>query len=232
VAQSARFTSAHYRRVLAFIRARLDQTVTVDELAREAGMSASHLMRGFNETLGSTPMQFVLAYRVEQARKMPEDPARPLGEIAMECGFSDQAHFWLSFKQLTVQTPMKTLILSTNAALLATSALADMQARTFTFANEDAVLSDTLYLPEGHDGTALPTVLVTGSWTSVEEQMPALYAEELVKSGFAATTIDFRGWSKSGNLSVNTPGGMRFIESATAKISNIEATLECDCQPA
>ncbi len=105
MAQSARFTSAHYRRVLAFIRARLDQTVTVDELAREAGMSASHLTRVFNETLGSTPMQFVLAYRVEQARKMPEDPARPLGEIAMECGFSDQAHFSLSFKQLTGQTP-------------------------------------------------------------------------------------------------------------------------------
>ncbi|MGA9251341.1 MAG: AraC family transcriptional regulator [Roseobacter sp.] len=77
MAQSARFTSAHYRRVLAFIRARLDQTVTVDELAREAGMSASHLTRGFNETLGSTPMQYVLAYRVEQARKMLEGPRAP-----------------------------------------------------------------------------------------------------------------------------------------------------------
>ncbi len=74
---------------------------------------------------------------------------------------------------------MKTLILSTAATLLVTSALADVETRHFTFENNGAVLSGTLYLPEGHDGSALPAVLVTGSWTSVEEQMPALYDDKL-----------------------------------------------------
>lgn len=120
---------------------------------------------------------------------------------------------------------MKTLILSTAATLLVTSALADVQTRHFTFENNGAVLSGTLYLPEGHNGTALPAVLVTGSWTSVEEQMPALYAEEMVERGFAAVTFDFRGWGKSGNLPAETPGGMRFIESPAAKVSDIEAAF-------
>ncbi|MEE4187135.1 MAG: AraC family transcriptional regulator [Roseobacter sp.] len=105
VALSARFTSAHYARVLGFIRTQLDQTISVDALAREAGMSPSHFARVFKETLGSTPMQYVLAYRVEQARKMLEEPARPLSDIAIACGFADQAHFSRSFKQLTGQTP-------------------------------------------------------------------------------------------------------------------------------
>ncbi len=105
IALSARFTSDHYKRVLAFIRARLDRTITLDELAREAGMSTSHFSRVFKETVGSTPMQYVLAYRVEQAIKMMEDAARPLGDIALECGFADQAHFSRSFKQVTGQTP-------------------------------------------------------------------------------------------------------------------------------
>ncbi len=105
IALSARFTSSHYNRVLAFIRVRLDQTITVDELAGEAGMSPSHFSRVFKETLGSTPMQYVLAYRIEQAMKMMEDATRPLGDVALACGFADQAHFSRSFKQVTGQTP-------------------------------------------------------------------------------------------------------------------------------
>jgi len=102
---SARFTSAHYHRVLAHIRARLDQTITVDDMAAEAGMSPSHFSRVFKETLGSTPMQYVLAYRIEQAIKMMSDPGRPLGDIGLACGLADQAHFSRSFKQVTGQTP-------------------------------------------------------------------------------------------------------------------------------
>ena len=105
LAMSARFTSAHFHRVLAYIRGRLDRTIAVEELAREAGMSVSHFSRVFKETLGATPMQYVLAYRIEQAIKMMADPNLALGEIALACGFADQAHFSRSFKQVTGQTP-------------------------------------------------------------------------------------------------------------------------------
>ena len=104
-ALSARFTSARYQRVLALIRTRFGETITVEGMAREAGMSPSHFSRILKETLGSTPMQYVLAYRIEQAMKMMADPARPLGDIALACGFADQAHFSRSFKQVTGQTP-------------------------------------------------------------------------------------------------------------------------------
>lgn len=102
---SSRFTSQQYQRVLAYVQKRLDRTITVDQLASEAGMSTSHFARVFKETLGSTPMQYVMSFRIEQAMKMIEDPKRPLGDIALACGFSDQAHFTRSFKQVTRQTP-------------------------------------------------------------------------------------------------------------------------------
>ncbi|EAQ45234.1 Transcriptional Regulator, AraC family protein [Roseobacter sp. MED193] len=102
---SARFTSRHYQSVLFYIQTRLDRTITVDQLAAEAGMSSSHFARLFKETLGSTPMQYVMAYRIEQAIRMMEDTARPLGDIALACGFADQAHFTRSFKQVVGQTP-------------------------------------------------------------------------------------------------------------------------------
>lgn len=117
---------------------------------------------------------------------------------------------------------MKTLNLTTAAMLMAsTSAIAQVETRTLTFENEGATLSGTLYLPEGHDGAPLPTVVVTGAWTSVEEQMPSVYAEQIVKRGFAAFTFDFRGWGKSGDL----PQNVRFVESPEAKTSDIRAAF-------
>lgn len=117
---------------------------------------------------------------------------------------------------------MKLVSLTTAALLMAsTAAIAQVETRTVTFENEGATLSGTLYLPEGHDGSALPTVIVTGAWTSVEEQMPRVYAEEMVERGFAAFTFDFRGWGKSGDL----PQNVRFVESPEAKTSDIRAAI-------
>ncbi|MEL7099424.1 MAG: alpha/beta hydrolase [Pseudomonadota bacterium] len=116
----------------------------------------------------------------------------------------------------------KALTTTVAGALLAsTSALAQVETRTITFTNEGETLSGTLYLPEGYGGGALPTVVVTGAWTSVEEQMPRVYAEHMVERGFAAFTFDFRGWGKSGDL----PQSVRYVESPAAKTSDIRAAF-------
>lgn len=123
----------------------------------------------------------------------------------------------------TGEIKMKTFALTTAAFLMAsTAATAQVETRTVTFENAGAKLSGTVYLPEGHDGAALPTVVVTGAWTSVEEQMPAVYAEQMVERGFAAFTFDFRGWGKSGDL----PQNVRFVESPDAKTSDIRAAFD------
>ncbi len=117
---------------------------------------------------------------------------------------------------------MKTIALATAATLMATTAaIAQVETRTVTFKSEGATLSGTLYLPEEHDGKGLPAVVVTGAWTSVQEQMPANYAREMAERGFAAFTFDFRGWGKSGDL----PGHVRYVESPEAKTSDIRAAF-------
>jgi len=117
---------------------------------------------------------------------------------------------------------MKTPVLTTLATLAATTALADIQTRSVTFENAGSTLSGTLYLPEDHSRAPLSTVVVTGAWTSVEEQMPRVYAMEMVERGFAAFTFDFRGWGKSGDLE----NQIRFKEDPTAKASDIRAAFD------
>lgn len=117
---------------------------------------------------------------------------------------------------------MQIATLTAAATLLASTALADVQTRAVTFENEGATLAGTLYLPEGAGDAPLPAVVVTGAWTSVEEQMPREYAMAMVERGFAAFTFDFRGWGKSGDLAES----VRYREDPAAKTSDIRAAFD------
>lgn len=99
------FTASHYKRVLDFVSDRFGDPITIEDMARVAGLSAAHFARLFKEVLGDSPYQFVMDYRVEQAKRMLHDPARPMVDVALACGFADQPHFSRTFKQLTGVTP-------------------------------------------------------------------------------------------------------------------------------
>lgn len=99
------FTTSHYKRVLDFIADRFAGPISIDEMARVAGLSPAHFSRLFKEVLGDSPYQFVMDYRVEQAKRMLVEPGLPLIDVALACGFADQAHFSRIFKRLTGQTP-------------------------------------------------------------------------------------------------------------------------------
>jgi AraC family transcriptional regulator len=93
------------RRVLELIDARLGGPLSVEDLAREAGLSPAHFARAFRETLGQSPHQFVLARRLERARLLLDAPnARP-SEVAAAVGFADQAHLTRLFRRQFGLTP-------------------------------------------------------------------------------------------------------------------------------
>jgi len=84
------------------------------------------------------------------------------------------------------------------------------------FESEGRTLVGMLHLP---DATApAPAVIVTGSWTTVKEQMPANYAPRLAQRGFAAFTFDFSGFGES-------EGEPREVESARAKAADFSAAV-------
>ncbi len=99
------FTAQHYKRVLKHVQLHFGSSLTIEDLAKEAGLSTAHFARLFRQVLGETPYQFLMDYRIEQAKRMLQDAQRPLIDIALACGFSDQPHFTRIFKRLTGQTP-------------------------------------------------------------------------------------------------------------------------------
>ena len=102
---SRSFTSKHYKKVLDYVAQNYSGNVTLDKVAEVANMSSYHFSRLFKQTIGQSPHQFVMSYRIEQAKKMLKDMNRGMLDIALSCGFADQAHFSRVFKQLTGSPP-------------------------------------------------------------------------------------------------------------------------------
>lgn len=96
---------AKLRRVIEFIRADMASNVSVEDLARIAGISPRHFIRAFHESVGQTPAKFVLATKVDHAKYLLANSDQSALEIAINCGFCHAQHFSTAFKKLTGCTP-------------------------------------------------------------------------------------------------------------------------------
>lgn len=52
-----------------------------------------------------SPIQYLIAYRVEWAKEMLEDTTKYVMEICLECGFENVSYFIRRFKRVTGMTP-------------------------------------------------------------------------------------------------------------------------------
>ncbi len=91
--------------VIDYIAAHLDQNLELEALAQLVGMSQFYFSRLFKQSLGITPHQYVIQQRVERAKQMISNGTLGLAEIALDCGFANQAHLNRLFKRLTGVTP-------------------------------------------------------------------------------------------------------------------------------
>jgi AraC family transcriptional regulator len=93
------------RRIDAYIEAHLHETVDLESLASEAGLSPYHFARMFKHSTGESPHAQLLRRRVEKARTMIDAGKIGLADIAAACGFSSQSHFTARFRQQVGLTP-------------------------------------------------------------------------------------------------------------------------------
>ena len=96
---------ARLQNVLNHIHNHLAEDLSVPALAARAGVSVAHFRRLFLEAIGTPPHRYILATRLEQARKLLATTTVPIAQIGEECGFSSQSHFTACFKAAHASTP-------------------------------------------------------------------------------------------------------------------------------
>lgn len=77
----------------------------VEQLAALAGVHPRHLLRTFRRYHGTTVAQYVRQRQLQQARVALATSKQPLAMIALDAGFSDQAHFTRVFRHTYGETP-------------------------------------------------------------------------------------------------------------------------------
>lgn len=92
--------------------------------------------------------------------------------------------------------------------------------RKVEFKSEGLVLKGNLHLPQNFDEKKnYKVIVVTGSWTTVKEQMADLYAAKLAQKGLVALTFDFRNYGMS-------EGQPRNYENPEMKAKDIKNAVE------
>jgi AraC family transcriptional regulator len=94
-----------FHRATEMLRANLDGQITLSQVARECKLSVSHFVRAFKQTVGQPPYRWLLEQRIDAAKELLLHSGLPMVEIALKCGFADQACFIRAFRKLLNTTP-------------------------------------------------------------------------------------------------------------------------------
>jgi AraC family transcriptional regulator len=97
--------SARLRRIKELVHAKMEDDLSLDEMAQSVGLSTAHFARMFRKSTGRTPHQFVLRQRLERAKAMLRAPDARVLDVAVACGFKTQQHFAQVFRDVWGVSP-------------------------------------------------------------------------------------------------------------------------------
>ncbi|MQT01337.1 helix-turn-helix domain-containing protein [Streptomyces jumonjinensis] len=89
----------------AWMAARLDRPLTLDDIAAHAGLTVRSLNRRFRAETGLTPLQFLLRARVQLAQRLLERGDEPVERIAAQTGLGTPANLRHHFLRFTGTSP-------------------------------------------------------------------------------------------------------------------------------
>jgi len=93
------------RRIKELIDAKMENDLSLDEMAQSVGLSTAHFARMFRKSTGETPHQVVLRQRIDRAKAMLRAPDARVLDVAVACGFKTQQHFAQVFRDACKISP-------------------------------------------------------------------------------------------------------------------------------
>lgn len=87
------------------VQTRLEQPMTVDDVAKLAGLSTFQLDHRIREVFHVSASQLMLKFRLDRATQRLRDTTLPIAHIALEIGYADQSSFTRQFHRTIGLTP-------------------------------------------------------------------------------------------------------------------------------
>lgn len=86
-------------RAISYIQSRLNEKITVEQIADSIGYSPSYFSRIFTRETGLTPYQFIMRSRLDRASQLLQTTRLPIQDIAFQTGFSTVSNFCYAFRR-------------------------------------------------------------------------------------------------------------------------------------
>lgn len=96
---------ARLRKIKELVQEKMEEDLSLEEMARTVGLSAAHFSQVFRNTTGQTPHQCLQWYRVQRAKEMLRSAEMRVLDVAIACGFKTQQHFARVFRQMSGASP-------------------------------------------------------------------------------------------------------------------------------
>lgn len=94
------------KKALLFIEQHYTEEITIDDIAKSAEISVSTCLRLFRTVIGTTPVQYLISYRLQRAaEELKRSGSSSIAEVAYACGFSDASYFNRCFRKAYDMTP-------------------------------------------------------------------------------------------------------------------------------
>ncbi len=100
-----RLSDPRLRRVIDYLHDSLGEEISLDVLARLAGLSPNYFIAAFRRSIGRTPHYYLTELRIARACEFLQDPHRSIADISLAVGFSSQSHMTSVFRRFKKTTP-------------------------------------------------------------------------------------------------------------------------------
>lgn len=103
--RGGRLRDFYIKEALSFIEQNFQNDISVEDIAAFCGLNRSYFGKIFHDTIGKSPQEFLMSYRMQKATELLKLTQLSIGDIGNAVGYPNQLHFSRAFKNVYGVSP-------------------------------------------------------------------------------------------------------------------------------
>ena len=95
----------YIKEALSFIEQNFQNDISIEDIAACCGLNRSYFGKIFHDTIGRSPQEFLISYRMTKAAELLKITALSIADIGNAVGYPNQLHFSRAFKNVYGMSP-------------------------------------------------------------------------------------------------------------------------------
>ena len=103
--QSSKMSDYYIKEAINYIEQNFQNNITIEDIAAVCGINRSYFGKIFRNSIGRSPQEFLMNYRMVKATELLKLTSHSIAEIGSAVGYENQLHFSRAFKTIYGVSP-------------------------------------------------------------------------------------------------------------------------------